>query len=281
MSKKYIQKAGKTKNDTEFMKLIDEYITRLSQTGHANLIYGDPIVNQPLAMSKEEKNNINDTLSFYNIEQSSMDKVNCWFGIYDNKIQKLFIFNPLIVKPQNNVPEWKVSFRPPNNDIEDAVISELYQSNTSTFYQNVITEDLSENIGYIKIFSFPSMGTAASDTDKRLISDYITKSQGKYKKLIIDIRGNRGGDPEYWKTSIVAPLIKKSVVYTQTSAVKKSFFKYWGKTVQQYLDTQYIDTQIQSFINKKNHMYLQEVAEIKNLSGYDDSWITFNVPYKI
>jgi C-terminal processing protease CtpA/Prc len=347
LSDEYIQKARKTKNDTEFMKLIEEYITGQYQTGHANLLYEDPIVTQLLAMSEGEKSNIKQTLSFYNINQSALNKINYWFWIddkilktkfmqpevkimytngkyivtepcklnlsgkvlqrgteienidgypvdeyvkilqtkirlgYDNNLHKPFLFNPLMVKSQNSDSGWKVSFRLPDNDIEDAVVSESYQSNTNTGYPNVITEDLSENIGYIKIFSFINKGAEANDNDKKSISDYIKKSQGKYKKLIIDIRGNGGGDPAYWQDLIVAPLIKKSVEYTQTAVVKKNFFKIWGKTVQQYLDTQYIDTQTPSFINKKNNVHLQEVDEVKNFPGYDDSWITFNIPHKI
>lgn len=346
LSKEYIKKAGKTKNDTEFMKLIEEYITSLSQTGHANLIYADPIVNKILPISEEDKNNMKQTFSFYNIDQNAMNKVNYWFGIYDenlktklmqlevkvmytngkyivtepcklklsgkviqkgaevvsidgypvdeyvktlqtkiglrydNKLQKLFLFNPMMVKYQNSDSGCKVRFRLPNNDIEQVVVSNLYQSNINTFNQNVVTEDLSESTGYIRVPSFPSSGTA-SEYDKKLISDYIKKSQGKFKKLIIDIRGNGGGSPEFWKDLIVAPLIKKPVVYTQTAVVKKDFFKYWGKTVQQYLDTQYIDTQTPSSINKKNSVHLQEIEEIKNLTGYDDSYVTFNVSNKI
>lgn len=316
LSEEYIQKARKTKDDTEFMKLIEEYITRLCQTGHANLLYEDPIVKQLLSMPEEDKNNMKETLSFYNINQSALNKINYWFYkyndvlstkfmqpevkimytngkyivtepcklkssgevlqegaeiesvdghatdeyvkklenkirlSYDNNLHKLFLFNPLVVKSQNSDSGLKVSFRIPESGIKDTIVSESYQY-INTVYPNVITEELSENIGYIKIFNFLGRGTAVIDNDKKMISDYIKKSQGKYKKLIIDIRGNGGGNPAYWQDLIVAPLIKKPIVYTQTAVVKKDFFKLWGKTVQQYLDTGYIDTQTPSFINKK------------------------------
>ena len=347
LSEEYIQKARKTKDDTEFMKLIEEYITRLSHTGHADLLYGEPMAKQILSMTDEEKSNMKETISFYNIDQSALNKINYWFYIYDNilktkfmqpevkimytngkyivtepsklkssgevlqkgaeiesidgdavdeyvkklqtkvrlsyddNLHKLFFFNPLMVRSQKNDSGLKVSFRMSNNDIKNAIVSESYQANVNTVYSNVITEDLSENIGYIKIFSLLNRGTEASDNDKKLISDYIKKSQGKYRKLIIDIRGNGGGDPAYWQDLIVTPLIKKPIVYTQTAMVKKDFFKLWGKTVQQYLDTRYIDAQTPSFINKKNNVHLQEIEDVKNPSGYDDSWITFNLSHKI
>lgn len=352
LSKDYIKRAGKTKNDTEFMKLVEEYITRLSQTGHAYVYYNLPessYIPDVSTMSEDAKNQIKQKLSFYNIDLSALNKFNYWSylhdeisknkyaqpeikiiytdgkymvtepcklkssgeiiqkgaevkGIdgytadeyvrslqsqvklgFDSSLHKLFLFNPFVVRPQNNASGWKVVFKLPDGGTKDAVVSELDQSNpnTSTFYQNVITEDLGEDIGYIKISSLVNNNTSAPDYDKNLINDYIKESQGKYKKLIIDLRGNGGGSPEFLLDSIVAPLIKKPIVYTQTAAVKKSFFKLWGKTVQQYLDTQYTDTPTLSFINKNNNPHLQEVTEVKNFPGYDDSWVTFNVTHKI
>lgn len=344
LSEEYIQMAGETKSDTEFMQLIEEYVTRLSQTGHAYLLHEDPIATQLLAMSEDEKNNIRQTLSFYNIDESALDKINYWYWMadkivkskfiqpeikitytngkyivteeckfkssgkvlqkdaeieningypvdeyvkilqtksilgYDNNLSKLFIFNPLMVKSHNDDSEWKVSFKLPNNHIEDTIVLQANQSTSYTSYPNVITEDLREDIGYIKIFSFIAEN---KEKDKKLINDYINKSQNKYKKLIIDIRGNGGGDPEYWKNLIIAPLIREPLEYTQTAVVKKNFFKIWGKTTQQYLDTQYIDAQTPSFLNKKINANLQEVNKVKNLPGYDDSWITYNVTSKI
>lgn len=349
LSKEYIKRAGRTKNDTEFMKLVEEYITRMRQTGHAYVYYenSNSYVPDLSTLTQEEKNKINQQLSFYNIDKGALNEFNYWASIhdkisrnkyahpeikimytdgkyivtepcklklsgkvikkgaeiesidgypadeyvkrlqaqiqlgFDSSLHKLFLSNPLVVRSHNSTSGWKVCFKQPDGSTENALVSESYESDVKFTYQNVITEDLGEDIGYIKISSLVNNNTSAPDYDKSLINDYIKESHGKYKKLIIDLRGNGGGSPEFLLDSVVAPLIKKPIVYTQTAAVKKSFFKLWGRTVQQYLDTQYIDTPTVSFINKNNNPHLQEVTEVKNLHGYDDSWVTFKVTHMI
>lgn len=46
------------------------------------------------------------------------------------------------------------------------------------------------------------------DKDSKIIKSFINKVRN-YKKLIIDIRDNAGGDDSYWKNNIVSLLINK------------------------------------------------------------------------
>jgi hypothetical protein len=62
-------------------------------------------------------------------------------------------------------------------------------------------------IAYLRFDSFDSLKTK---TDKEPIYQFL-KTIKDYSLLIIDIRGNGGGDRQYWQNNIVAPLIDKDL----------------------------------------------------------------------
>ncbi|WP_160687695.1 S41 family peptidase [Clostridium sp. C2-6-12] len=71
---------------------------------------------------------------------------------------------------------------------------------------NVKTMDLEKGkIAYIAIHSF---NTFNIDEDMKTIKPYLEQIKN-YKDLIIDIRGNGGGDTKYWEDNIVPMLINK------------------------------------------------------------------------
>lgn len=62
-------------------------------------------------------------------------------------------------------------------------------------------------VAYINIYSFNGLRTKK---DRQGIYDFL-RSVKDYPKLIIDIRGNGGGDDGYWMNDIVSPLISKKL----------------------------------------------------------------------
>ena len=72
-------------------------------------------------------------------------------------------------------------------------------------YNNVQTKDLENGkVGYIAISSFQ----ANIDEDMKIIKPYLEGIKN-YNGLIIDIRGNGGGDSHYWSDNIVPMLINE------------------------------------------------------------------------
>ena len=59
------------------------------------------------------------------------------------------------------------------------------------------------------------------EKDQQTLTSFFEKVKN-YDNLIIDIRGNTGGDDSYWKEYIVSYLIKKEIKYPFVFAYKKS-----------------------------------------------------------
>lgn len=62
--------------------------------------------------------------------------------------------------------------------------------------KNLITKDINKDIGYLKIRSMIDPGTPDFEEDLDLLKTYLKKSKNK-KALIIDLRGNGGGNAAY------------------------------------------------------------------------------------
>ncbi len=56
------------------------------------------------------------------------------------------------------------------------------------------------------------------------MTDFLSARNGKYKKLIIDLRRNSGGMPRYGEKLLIEPFIKKYTEYLQYAAVKKTVY---------------------------------------------------------
>ena len=97
--------------------------------------------------------------------------------------------------------------------------------------ENCICVELSGYIGYIRIKSFIGKFRRR---DERKIRTFLEHAQGKYRKLIIDIRNNPGGDPAYFDHNLIRPLIREPIRYRQIAGVRRKFV---AETKQSYLDS--------------------------------------------
>jgi len=77
-----------------------------------------------------------------------------------------------------------------------------------------------EKVVYLSIKSF---NTFNIDGDMKIIKPYL-QSINNYKALIIDIRGNGGGNSSYWSNNIVPMLINKPLEETQYEAFRGGSF---------------------------------------------------------
>lgn len=85
-----------------------------------------------------------------------------------------------------------------------------------------VTTSLIENhkIAYIYVKSFNS---SYINTDMSIIEPFL-KGLGNYKAIIIDIRGNTGGDDGYWLNNIVPMLINKPIKSSEYLAYRGGAF---------------------------------------------------------
>ena len=65
-------------------------------------------------------------------------------------------------------------------------------------------------VAYLRIRSFNGPN---EESDMKMIVPFLQKSKNA-KALIIDIRGNRGGNSDYWTDRLVPPLLNKPLSYT-------------------------------------------------------------------
>lgn len=191
LSKKeeYLQRVKNTTNDNEFLLVLYSILSDLNN-GHTNMI--------------------KDSSQFrYFREIYSMNKG------WQKKVQLPVLNNKKALARYNIDKDEKIE------------VVEQGKSGNIEGMRNASTKDLVEGkIGYIYIpqmISYYNMGR-----DIELIDDYLNKVRD-YESLVIDIRGNSGGDSSYWMSYLVPKLIDK--VYTCTT------YNFWkdGDVINNYL----------------------------------------------
>lgn len=180
LSKKeeYIKKAKETKSDEEYLGVISNMIFEL-HNGHTQII-----------RNKEEVMGLYHIYTHNNSWQRSMVDV-----IKDEKVMNRYGIN--------------------KEDLEKGENQENIESTSKQVNVNARVKDIVQGkVGYVEVpqmISFFEM-----DKDEKLLSDYFNKVKN-YQALVIDIRGNSGGDSAYWMMNIVEKLASKP--YSSTTYV--------------------------------------------------------------
>lgn len=131
-------------------------------------------------------------------------------SIYDSKRKKLK-FTKLVI-PCNVGKSLELTLETPDGrtikrviDGEELQLRSVSSGGQDSVYAAGILKQ--REIAYLKVSSFSGFYT---EKDREGIYDFL-KSIKDYKNLIIDIRGNGGGDTNYWEKNIVSPLINSSL----------------------------------------------------------------------
>jgi hypothetical protein len=77
---------------------------------------------------------------------------------------------------------------------------------------------LNDKVGYLRI---KAMIGGREKSDVKKIRRFLERSQGRYKKLIIDLRQNSGGSTIYTYNVLIRPFLDEPLVYRQISGVKR------------------------------------------------------------
>lgn len=104
-------------------------------------------------------------------------------------------------------------------DINNYEINKNNQLNDINIETDFIKD---KNIAYIKINSFMPYSI---EEDISIIKIFLETIK-EYEGLIIDIRGNSGGDIEYWQKEIVSRIIKKPITYVNYIAYKDGEYQH-------------------------------------------------------
>ena len=109
--------------------------------------------------------------------------------------------------------------------------SNLYLNTDSQFMKNYKSNAVVQDIVEDKVASIyiPEMISYDDiEQDRKLITEYLSKVKD-YQALVIDIRGNDGGDSSYWQYFLLPLLLKEQV------GVKTYTFYKDGELVEEYL----------------------------------------------
>ena len=147
--------------------------------------------------------------------------------------------------------------------------------------KNLITQDINKDIAYLKIRAMIDPGTPDFEEDLELLKNYLKKSKNK-RALIIDIRGNGGGNASYTYDYLYPMIMGKKdfkVTHEYILFRKDGVFKY---------DAQY--PEIKSMINKikesdfkymeENIPFLKKDKEMMDDVRKNYTHIIFNPGYK-
>jgi C-terminal processing protease CtpA/Prc len=124
--------------------------------------------------------------------------------------------------------------------------------------------------GGVSVWSiiFPSI----QERDGKIIKTFLDTANGKYRKLIIDVRNNSGGSPYYVYENLVSPFLDERVTYDQVVGIRR---KYRDNLKRSVLKT------LRKFCSgTREHVVSTE--EIEAPEGFDASdWIFYRLTRKI
>lgn len=191
LSKKdeYIQKVKDTTNDNEFLLVLNSILKDLNNW-HTTMI--------------TDSNQFRGFREIYSMNKG-----------WQNKVQ-LAILNNKKALSRYNIDK--------NEEVQ--VLKQSKHNEIVSISNASVKDIIEEKIGYIYI---PQMINYYNmDKDMELIDEYLDKVK-EYEAIVIDIRGNSGGDSYYWMSYLVPKLIDK--VYKNTT------YTFWrdGKIINNYL----------------------------------------------
>jgi C-terminal processing protease CtpA/Prc len=111
-----------------------------------------------------------------------------------------------------------------------------------------------------------------TEKDGASIKDFLDKSKGRYKKLIIDIRNNGGGATEYFYNNLIRPFLDKPVTYKQVTGIRRKFLSETKPSYLQYL-RKHVSTSLQGVV---------DILEVNPPIGFNpEDWTFYEIVRKI
>jgi hypothetical protein len=179
---------------------------------------------------------------------------------------------------------WQVDFGLPDGGVLKAFVTKVKgfpadpkeeKLHTIEPKDNCTCLELTDDIGYIRIRSF--MGSPLDflfksfvKKDRKKIRAFLERSRGKYKKLIIDVRNNSGGDPVYFYDNLIRPFLGRSETYKHTVGLKRRFLKDTKPSVLRQLRKTMVPA------------YVIDMKEVLPPEGFDnEKWIFYEITRRL
>jgi hypothetical protein len=192
----------------------------------------------------------------------------------------------LFINEGEDFKGWQVEFLLPDKSTHSAFVPKIKgwpapktePIHTVEAKDNCTCIELTDEVAYIRIklmgglnlwaVIFPSI----HEKDGKIIRAFLDKAKGKYRKLIIDVRNNGGGDPYYVYENLVRPFLDESVTYEQIAGIRR---KYRDNLKRSVLKT------LRKFVStKKEHVVSTE--EIEAPEGFDaNDWVFYRITRRI
>jgi hypothetical protein len=182
---------------------------------------------------------------------------------------------------------WQVDFLLPDKSNHNAFVPKIQgfpapkkeRIQTVEAKENCMCIELTDEVAYIRIkvmtgttnvwrALFPSL----LKKDGKIIKTFLDNANGKYRKLIIDVRNNPGGMPYYFYENLIRPFLDESVTYDQVTGLRR---KYRDNVRQSVLRTLR-----KNVSGKKEHVVSME--EIDAPEGFDtNDWVFYRITCRI
>lgn len=183
--KEYKDYIGKSKNDIDFWLRMNKILYELNND-HTQLIDQNQALDMYLTYYKVPEYNWRHDISHIYEKQNVRKRYN----LTNKRINNYLKYN-----------DYKQTFK--ENEIYNLKGN---SSIKSTSNDNVKVQNINEDIGYIKINKMINYDKAYED--QKLIKNYLKTLKNK-RALILDIRGNQGGDSNYWQEFLLPQIIDK------------------------------------------------------------------------
>lgn len=196
--------------------------------------------------------------------------------IYDNYHNKVYTQHLLMSDPGKDKNGWEVTFRHKDGTVSRLFLDKVpgYKEDVNGFSKrsNIYCINLQENVGYMYI---PNFFSENINQDGNAIADFMNSNSGKLDKLIIDIRGNQGGEVTYWLNHIIRPLLGQETEIHSKTAVKKSFISRMNLRL-----VYYRATATNHLLHPKSH-YVSSIKTISDPSLNPDIWKVYDITQKL
>ncbi len=191
----------------------------------------------------------------------------------------------LIIDEGEDFKGWQVDFLLPDKSTHSAFVPKIKgwpapkkeRIQTVEAKDNCTCIELTDEVAYIRIramwasalgFIFPSI----FEKDGKIIKAFLDNANGKYRKLIIDVRNNSGGSPYYFYENLIRPFLDESVTYEQVAGIKRKYNDDIKKSV--------LKTLRKWVSGKKEHVVSTE--EIDAPEGFDNNdWVFYRLTRRI
>jgi hypothetical protein len=178
---------------------------------------------------------------------------------------------------------WQVDFGLSDGSVLEAFVpkvkgfpaSKEVKVHTIEPKENCTCLELADDVGYIRIRSFwgsplDFLFKGFIKKEKKKIRSFLDQSQGKYEKLIIDVRNNGGGDPVYFYDNLIRPFLDQPVSYEHTVGLKRRFLKDTKPSVLRQLHKAVVPK------------YVIDIKEVIPPEGFDNKkWIFYEIKRRL